>query len=748
MGPNRILTVSYGAFSCTLEGFDDPFSAMKDIAEYFRDLAAQDRLFGAEPPTPDAQMLHAIAQNSAIKPVRAAMTDDGIRLSQGSPTDTPEAPVDSGTAPDECSDDGAEPTADPSMPVFDAGLGSEIAEVESAPGTSDRLQPRMDETAALAIDDTLTTPEAPTPVFATDDPVLPEMIIDDALPDTVALGEAYKRAEIDLDEARFEPEMADLPAIKGKDTSDYEAEVSALFQVPSTDLPEPDARREQDQAYTNAGLSASSIAAKLQRIRSVVAASSSASFDTPMPDFDVEDTDDLTDAITFAAPAAETRTDDTETDSTAETEPLQEDAPLVLTEATEAAAVDDMTVAQDEPLGPEAAPALRLNEDGHTEAEISAASDEDVIAATLGILAQEDPSAVVAPAKDDTELSEEIEDATAVGGTDDAVEDAGWASTDLSLTGDEDDAAPSAPEAHGPKTAPLGLSHEDLEAAAALTRTRDAPRPEAFANSALLDPQDPEAPDVADADVNLIEDQPVDTASSDEISDSLRHQIISDPDQDGTVERLLAETDTQLKEQGAQRRQSALSHLKAAVAATLADRIGTMRRAPETPPSVPPEEADNSAEDIAHADAPAPSEAPIEDDGMVAPLVLVPQARIDQSSSDDAVRPRRITRSALSSQDDMRAQDTGFATYVGSVGATELRDLLEAAAAYLSSVEGKSYFSRPEVMHLVMRHDRDHSFSREDSLRGFGDLLRDGTIEKVSRGQFAISTASRFVANG
>lgn len=71
----KVLTVSYGAFSCTLEGFEEPFAAMTSIVSYFQKLAKADVHFGSVPLQPDLEALRLLASQSGQE-VEAEQLDE------------------------------------------------------------------------------------------------------------------------------------------------------------------------------------------------------------------------------------------------------------------------------------------------------------------------------------------------------------------------------------------------------------------------------------------------------------------------------------------------------------------------------------------------------------------------------------------------------------------------------------------------------------------------------------------------
>jgi hypothetical protein len=93
------------------------------------------------------------------------------------------------------------------------------------------------------------------------------------------------------------------------------------------------------------------------------------------------------------------------------------------------------------------------------------------------------------------------------------------------------------------------------------------------------------------------------------------------------------------------------------------------------------------------------------------------------------------------------ADTRGFAEFAERLGATALPEMLEAAAAYAAVVEGRPHLSRPFLLRQVAAAmPEGEPPSREDMLRSFGSLLREGRLEKVRRGQFALKGDARYLA--
>jgi hypothetical protein len=559
VGSSKILTVSYGTFSCTLEGFDDPFSTMKSIAEYFRDLAADDRYFGAEPPTPDAEMLHRIAEREVQRRVETRLSAGGIVLRQLGET----------------GDDEAEPprAAPPAAPVRRADAAPAAAPEDSVASKLSRIRAVVDRARATSVQ---ARPVTAPPASGTD----------------------YTEDEEPTDESPAAP----VPTA-GADAPSAIAE--PLQPAPEADAAELDSEEEQES---------------------------------------------------------------------------EDDAPR----PWEAASADDDAIDED---------------------------DEDDVA---GKGDDEDD--------DEDDVDREVAAREAV----DESEDLARRIVHLSRAGNR-------------SVAPVGDDDEDDD------EDFDLP---------------PRGDDPTIAGIRMALDSEKEALAQErkEARMERRHVLIGgDPDREPAFDRILEETNTKMADREGTRRRSAIAHLKAAVAATKADRLLKRERSRE----IDEEEQRDYREDLAKVVRPRRSE-PRENAAekaarpalleSAAPLILGSSQRIDAADGSPSrvdLKPRRVGAGMLALDEDhviedVEEDDSEFVAFAESVGARNLPDLLEAAAAYTAFVERQPSFSRPQIMRRAAAIETDEEFTREAGLRSFGQLLRQGKIRKLQRGQFTVSENTRF----
>ncbi|MFK7940085.1 MAG: hypothetical protein AB8B82_11940 [Roseovarius sp.] len=809
---SKILTVSYGTFSCTLEGFDDSFTTMKAIAEYFRDLASDDRYFGAEPPTPDAEMLARIAEREIERRVEAREDGGKIVLSakEAAPAALMSAPTDTAPAQTQAA---PEPQA-------------------QAPQTAPTPAPQQAEATTDTTEDTPATarqPEgftAPMPAREAAQPTSQDVAdaADDVEPDAVS-ADADVADVVDEPQAEAEtdtaPELTELADNTDTDT-DTDTDTATDADVDAADTsddaqPEmPDtladfASEVDDAAEDTAPLMAAqdvinhpdpdSVAAKLSRIRSVVAQNEQPYSDTAYSedehanDFLETNLADL-DAALAEDDAAELSADAAADEARAE---IEDDTAEVAVEAEEIvseqdddnmllasiSALSDDTADDDAPSEPTAPQAEEVAEDAPlelTEDELVEPKSFDPIEDTLAQLmadalpADEAPEASFDEGQDEEhadadqrplnvrvmkvkksdldaalnagELQQAPDDVDAANLFNDENEDEDDVESTLSpeeeaelqreLAEVEADFAPEAHEGHEAEAeaeviAEADEHHDTVEDVAALA---DDPAED------LTD----DLEDVAYGDDDAHENDDLIDAALEEAATAAARGVdrLQSVEQTSDVSRIFDEVDQQREEPGSSERRNAIQHLRAAVEATRADQNAGVEIS---------KDKDDSAYRSDLADVVRPrrprtgtttrSQRPGSE--RPAPLKLVAEQRID--TPHEPVRPRRITTSDLAEMEPVNLSDTdgSFADFAEEMGAGSLPELLEAAAAYMADVEGRPQFSRPMLMGKLKEVEGD-AFSREDGLRSFGQLLRQGKLQKLKGGRFAITDETEYRA--